>query len=159
VAGSLFTVVGIIDPNTLLPITFQITQIEFLSGKYRWGYIPEFDSTQMVGKKIITQTVPVREGIVAPVPAPPVTDICYVSDLTGTVLVGHKFHVAGTSVEFTITDIDETKWTYIPADQTQFPTGSKITMSHAGSPVMEERDPDAWILNSHLYEDNTQGFI
>jgi hypothetical protein len=75
------------------------------------------------------------------------------------VLVGHKFHIGGDMLtDYTILAIDEDKWTY-EDEGPQFPNGSKVTMAHAGNPLMETRDPDVWILNSHLYEDNTQGFI
>jgi hypothetical protein len=160
VAGIFFTIEGAIDPDTLLPITFQITQIIPVGGGlYTWSYLPEYDSTTVVGNKITTQTSPVLQGVVKPAPTPPSTDICYVSNLTGIVLPNHEFYVSTTGqTKYTVVEIDDSKWTFFDAAP-QFPNGSTITMVHPGNPQMEIRDPDAWILNSHLYEDNTQGFI
>ena len=161
VAGTLFTVDDIVDPDTLLPITFQITEIQSAGDKFLWSYLPEFDSEEMIGRKITTQTEPVVTGYVKEGPTPETTDNCYVINLTGIVLIGHKFYVEvdGQSKGlYTITNIIDNRWYYEPEDE-QFPNFAKITMEHAGNPIMEVRDPDAWILNSHLYEDNTQGFI
>lgn len=159
VAGTLFQVAGVIDPDTLLPITFQITEIT--TGQ--WRYLPEYDSETMIGKKITTQTTPPITGDVKPTPTPDITDNCYVLNLTGIVLVSHVFWVTVSEDTprlgpYTITEIDESRWYYTPEAE-QFPNFAKIEMDHAGNPQMEYRDPDAWILNSHLYEDNTQGFI
>jgi hypothetical protein len=160
VPGIQFTVEGIINPNTLQIIKFQITQIVVAGSKRMWGYLPEYDSALMLSRKITTTVAtvpPVTGTVVAPDP-PPTTDECYVASLSGIVLVGHEFRVNAAPTKYTILAIDGDKWTY-ENEGPQFPNGSTITMAQAGNPVMEKRDPDAWILNSHLYEDNTQGFI
>ena len=159
VAGTQFTVEGIVDPDTLLTITFQITQVLTVGSLRLWAYLPEFNSADMIGKKITAASYSPAFGTVSSPPPAPTVDYCYVSNLSGTVLLGHTFKTDATgNTVFTITEIEDTKWTYNPSAE-QFPNGTKITMTHAGNPKMEIRDPDAWILNSHLYEDNTQGFI
>lgn len=160
VAGTLFGIEDAIDPDTLLPIIFQIVQITGIGGgRYQWSYIPEYDSNEVIGNKITAQTIPPVEGYVRGPPDPPITSICYVANLTGIILIGHTFTVEGFETQvYTILDIDENQWVYEP-ESIQFPNAAKITMTHEGNPIMEQRDPDIWALNSHLYEDNTQGVI
>jgi hypothetical protein len=153
-AGTSFTIEGIVDPNTQQLITFHIVQI---LGDM-WSYLPEHDSAEMLGHTITTITTPPRTGLIKKPPDPPVTAIMYVLNLTGIVLIGFDFFIAGDSTIYRIKDIDGTKWT-LTSSQSQFANGKLITMRVAGQPCMESRDPDIWVLNSHLYESNSLGFI
>lgn len=165
--GNSFTVEGCMNPDRPEELkVFRITAITRFdppnNTRVKWRFTPEFNMESHVGAEI---TVIVAEP---PAPYGPITSYdvnttpttqLQVIDLTGPVFAKNTFRVEGDNTIYTIEETWGNVWVYTPSSTGPFKHGKLVTMTNAGVPVMEVVDPDIWICNSHLYEDNSSQFL
>lgn len=154
--GNVFTIDTCVDGSNA-SISFIVASLAPFNGAIQIQYAPAFDTTQFVGKTLRTSSLTTQ---IIPVPTTNLSDTnqVVIHGLTGAVVRQQTFSVANRSGVFKIVDITNDVWTFEPFTR-PFQHGAIVTMTNTGVPKLEARQPDVWILLSHLYEGGANAYL